>query len=90
MCLLGLIGEVIPPFCKGVRSSKRYAAMASFCFGVRDPKLLVPDASSGGGPLTYTVSDLTARKRLIDFFVGRGVQGNARMAASMVEIKEVP
>ena len=56
----------------------------------RDPKLFVPDDSSGGGPLTYAVSDLTARKRLIDFFVGRGVQGNARMAASMVEIKEVP
>jgi hypothetical protein len=56
----------------------------------RDPKLFVPDASSGGGPFTYTLSDLTARKRLIDFFVGRGVQGNARMAASMVEIKEVP
>jgi hypothetical protein len=56
----------------------------------RDSKLFVPDASSGGGPFTYTVSDLTARKRLIDFFVGRGVQGNARMAASMVEIKEVP
>ena len=56
----------------------------------RDPKLFVPDASSGGGPFTYAVSDLTARKRLIDFFVGRGVQGNARMAASMVEIREVP
>jgi hypothetical protein len=27
---------------------------------------------------------------LIDFFVGRGVQGNARMAASLVEIREVP
>jgi hypothetical protein len=56
----------------------------------RDPKLFLPDASSGGGPFTYTVSDLTARKRLIDFFVGRGVHGNARMAASLVEIREVP
>jgi hypothetical protein len=56
----------------------------------RDPKLFVPDGSSGGGPFTYAVSDLTARKRLIDFFVGRGVQGNARMAAGMVEIREVP
>jgi hypothetical protein len=56
----------------------------------RDPKLFVPDASSGGGPFTYTLSDLAARKRLIDFFVGRGVQGNARMAASLVEIREVP
>ena len=64
--------------------------MASFCFGVRDPKLFVPDASSGGGPFTYTLSDLAARKRLIDFFVGRGVHGNARMAASLVEIREVP
>jgi hypothetical protein len=56
----------------------------------RDPKLFVPDESSGGGPFTFSLSDLAARQRLIDFFVGRGVKGNARMAASMVEIKEVP
>jgi hypothetical protein len=56
----------------------------------RDPKLFVPDESSGGGPFTFALSDLAARQRLIDFFVGRGVKGNARMAASMVEIKEVP
>nr|NDG08287.1 DUF4384 domain-containing protein [Oxalobacteraceae bacterium] len=56
----------------------------------RDPKLFVPDESSGGGPFTFALSDLAARQRLIDFFVGRGVKGNARMAASMVEIREVP
>ena len=56
----------------------------------RDPKLFVPDESSGGGPFAFSLSDLAARQRLIDFFVGRGVKGNARMAASMVEIREVP
>lgn len=56
----------------------------------RDPKLFVPDEASGGGPFTFALSDLAARQRLIDFFVGRGVKGNARMAASMVEIREVP
>jgi hypothetical protein len=57
----------------------------------RDPKLFVPDAASGGGPLTYTVSDLAARTRLIDFFLGKGVQGrNAQMAAALLKIEEVP
>jgi hypothetical protein len=56
----------------------------------RDPKLFVPDEASGGGPFTFALSDLAARQRLIDFFVGRGVKGNARMAASMLEIREVP
>ena len=44
----------------------------------RNPKLFVKDALSDGGPFIYTVSDLTERTRLIDFFVDRGVQGNSR------------
>jgi uncharacterized caspase-like protein len=58
----------------------------------RDPNIFVPQASSdGGGAFTYSVTDLTARKRLIDFFVGRGVQGrNGQMAAALINIKEVP
>jgi hypothetical protein len=57
----------------------------------RDPKIFAPDDSSGGGPFTFTVTDITARKRLIDFFMGRGVQGrNGQMAATLVSIKEVP
>ena len=57
----------------------------------RDPKIFAPDDSSGGGPFTFTVTDINARKRLIDFFMGRGVQGrNGQMAATLVSIKEVP
>ena len=58
----------------------------------RDPNIFVPQASGdGGGVFTYSVTDLTARKRLIDFFVGRGVQGrNGQMAAALINIKEVP
>jgi uncharacterized caspase-like protein len=57
----------------------------------RDPKIFAPDEAVGGGPFTYAVTDITARKRLIDFFVGRGVQGrNGQMAATLVSIKEVP
>jgi hypothetical protein len=57
----------------------------------RDPKIFAPNDASGGGPFTFSVTDMTARKRLIDFFLGRGVQGrNSQMAASLVSIKEVP
>ncbi|NBP40011.1 MAG: DUF4384 domain-containing protein [Betaproteobacteria bacterium] len=57
----------------------------------RDPKIFAPDEAVGGGPFTYAVTDITARKRLIDFFLGRGVQGrNGQMAATLVSIKEVP
>jgi hypothetical protein len=56
----------------------------------RDPKIFAPESTGGGGPFTYSVADLTARKRLIDFFVGRGIQGrNGEMAASLVSIREV-
>jgi hypothetical protein len=58
----------------------------------RDPRVFVPAGSDeGGGVFTFAVTDLIARQRLIDFFVGRGVQGrNRQMAAAMVTIKEVP
>jgi hypothetical protein len=33
---------------------------------------------------------MTARKRLVDFFIGRGVQGkNGQMAASLVSVAEI-
>lgn len=57
----------------------------------RDPKVFVPDEASGGGSFTYSLAELTHRKRLIDFFVGSGVKGkNAQMAAAMITIEEVP
>jgi hypothetical protein len=58
----------------------------------RDPRVFVPtDSGDGGGPFTFAVTDLIARQRLVDFFIGRGVQGrNRQMAAAMVTIKEVP
>lgn len=57
----------------------------------RDPRIFVPDEQSGGGTFTYSVADLSARKRLIDFFVGRGVQGrNGNMAAALIKVDEVP
>ncbi len=59
----------------------------------RDPRVFVPTGSDdgGGGPFTYAVTDLIARQRLVDFFIGRGVQGRNRlMAAQLLTIKEVP
>ena len=57
----------------------------------RDPKIFVPDEQGGGGTFTYSVADLSARKRLIDFFVGRGIQGrNGNMAAALIKVDEVP
>jgi hypothetical protein len=58
----------------------------------RDPKVFVPtDSGDGGGPFTFAVTDLLARQRLVDFFIGRGVQGRSRlMAAQLLTIKEVP
>ena len=58
----------------------------------RDPRVFVPtDSGDGGGPFTFAVTDLIARQRLVDFFIGRGVQGRNRlMAAQLLTIKEVP
>jgi hypothetical protein len=58
----------------------------------RDPRVFVPtDSGDGGGPFTFAVTDLIARQRLVDFFIGRGVQGRSRlMAAQLLTIKEVP
>jgi hypothetical protein len=57
----------------------------------RDASVFVPDDASGGGPFTYSVTDLDSRKRLIDFFIGRGVQGrNGSLAASLISVKEIP
>ena len=57
---------------------------------VRDAKIFVPDQDSGGGVFTFSVADLASRKRLVDFFVGRGVQGRSgQMAATLVKVEEV-
>jgi hypothetical protein len=58
----------------------------------RDPRVFVPtDSGDGGGPFTFAVTDLIARQRLVDFFIGRGVQGRNRlMVAQLLTIKEVP
>ncbi len=56
----------------------------------RDPTVFVSNDASGGGPFAYSVTDHDSRKRLIDFFIGRGVQGrNASLAASLIAVKEV-
>ena len=56
----------------------------------RDPKIFAPDEASGGGAFTFSVAEMTARQRLVDFFVGRGVQGrDGRMASTLVVIAEV-
>lgn len=56
----------------------------------RDVKVFAPSADSGGGPFTFSVADLGSRKRLVDFFVGRGIQGrNGQMAAALVKVDEV-
>lgn len=57
----------------------------------RDPKVFVPNEDSGGGNFTYSLAELTQRKRLIDFFVGTGVKGkNPQMAATIVTVEETP
>lgn len=56
----------------------------------RDPKIFATDDASGGGPFAFSLAEMTARKRLVDFFIGRGVQGkNGQMAASLVSVAEV-
>ena len=56
----------------------------------RDPKIFALDEASGGGPFSFSLAEMTARKRLVDFFIGRGVQGkNGQMAASLVSVAEV-
>lgn len=56
----------------------------------RDPKIFAVDDDSGGGPFSFSLAEMTARKRLVDFFIGRGVQGkNGQMAASLVSVAEV-
>ena len=57
----------------------------------RDASVFVPSqADAGGGPFAFSVADLAARSRLVDFFVGRGVKGgNGRMAATLVTVEEV-
>jgi hypothetical protein len=55
----------------------------------RDPRIFVPDQSSAGGPYTFSVADLSSRRRLIDFLLGRGVKGrNAALGAELISIQE--
>jgi Domain of unknown function (DUF4384)/Caspase domain len=55
----------------------------------RDPKIFASE-DSGGGPFAFSLAEMTARKRLVDFFIGRGVQGkNGQMAAALVSVAEV-
>lgn len=56
----------------------------------RDAKIFSPDENSGGGLFTYSLAEMTARQRLIDFFVGRGVKGrNGQLASALIQIEEV-
>lgn len=56
----------------------------------RDPKIFATDDPSRGGPFAFSLAEMTARKRLVDFFIGQGVQGkNGQMAASLVSVAEV-
>lgn len=56
----------------------------------RDPKIFANDDASGGGTFSFSLAEMTARKRLVDFFIGRGVQGkNGQMAASLISVAEV-
>jgi hypothetical protein len=56
----------------------------------RDPRIFAADEASGGGPFTFSVAEVTARRRLVDFFVGRGVVGrNGQMAAALLQVNEV-
>jgi hypothetical protein len=56
----------------------------------RDPKIFALDEDSGGGPFAFSLAEMTARKRLVDFFLGRGIKGkNGQMAASLVSVAEV-
>jgi hypothetical protein len=56
----------------------------------RDPKIFALDEVSGGGPFAFSLAEMTARKRLVDFFLGRGIKGkNGQMAASLVSVAEV-
>ena len=57
----------------------------------RDSKIFALDEVSGGGPFAFSLAEMTARKRLVDFFLGRGIKGkNGQMAASLVSVAEVP
>lgn len=54
----------------------------------RDSKIFVP-VDSGGGAFTYSVADETSRKRLIDFFLGKGVKGGTpQMSTAIISIEE--
>ena len=54
----------------------------------KDENMFVNRAGAGGGAFAYTVSDMTARKQLIEFFTGTG-EDTGGMAANLVTIKEV-
>lgn len=56
----------------------------------RDASIFVSSQDGGSGPFAFSVTDLSARSRLVDFFVGKGVKGgNGRMAAALVKVEEV-
>jgi hypothetical protein len=56
----------------------------------RDPKIFALDEVTGGGPFAFSLAEMTARKRLVDFFLGQGIKGkNGQMAASLVSVAEV-
>lgn len=56
----------------------------------RDPKIFALDEVSGGGPFAFSLAEMTARKRLVDFFLGQGIKGkNGQMAASLLSVAEV-
>jgi hypothetical protein len=54
-----------------------------------DQRVFVPTEEAGIGPFSYAVSDLASRKRLIEFFLGKGVRGRSSpFAAELVRVEE--
>jgi hypothetical protein len=56
----------------------------------RDSAIFVPESPAKGEVFTYSVADGVSRKRLLDFFMGRGLTpANATIGAHLIEIMEV-
>ena len=54
-----------------------------------DQRVFVSTEEAGIGPFSYTVSDAASRKRLIEFFLGKGARGRSSpFAAQLVRVEE--
>ena len=57
----------------------------------RDASVFLPGATSGGGVFTESLADPAARARLVDFFLGKGIQGRSgAIGAELIHIRETP